>query len=109
MSVHMDAVLPPTLLGKGQMFHFTPAGTANRPGRSVTVAVRIDPIAVRGILVRAASPAGTVHGAVPLAIAPTGFNLGVSRGYHSFAQSLVPTGEARKSDTTRTSALWGKS
>ena len=91
--------LPLSSLGKGQMFHFTPAGTANRPSRSVTVAVRVDPGAVRGILAGATTPDAAAPGVAPLQIAPTAFNLGVSRGYHSFAQGLVPAAEGRKADT----------
>ena len=98
LSARLAPALPLTSLGKGQMFHFTPAGTANRPSRSVTVAVRVDPLAVRGILVRAASPSAPSTGIAPLQIAPTAFTLGVSRGYHSFAQGLVPAGEGRKPD-----------
>ena len=88
-------------LGKGQMFHFTPAGNANRPDRSVTVAVRVDPQIGQTILVRAARPAiaASAPGITPLQIAPTAFSLGVSRGYQSFAQSLVPAREGRKADT----------
>jgi hypothetical protein len=88
-------------LGKGQMFRFTPAGNANRPDRSVTVAVRVDPLVGQSILVRAARPALAVSapGAAQLQISPTAFNLGVSRGYQSFAESLVPTAESRKPHT----------
>ncbi len=88
-------------LGKGQMFRFTPAGNANRLDRSVTVAVRVDPQIGQAILVRAAIPIAAVSmpGAAPLQIAPTAFNLGVSRGFQSFAEGIVPAGEARKPDT----------
>ena len=34
--------LPIRSLAKGQLYPFTPAGTPNRPDRSVTVAVRVD-------------------------------------------------------------------
>ena len=88
-------------LGKGQMFRFTPAGNANRPDRSVTVAVRVDPQIGQAILVRAARPAiaASTPGIAPVQIAPTAFNLGVSRGYRSFAQGIVPAGESRKTET----------
>ncbi len=99
LSARLAPALPLTSLGKGQMFRFTPAGTDSRPSRSVTVAVRVDPLAVRGILVRAASPAVASPGVAPLQIAPTAFNLGVSRGYLSFAQTIVPATDARKADT----------
>lgn len=79
-------------LAKGAQFPFTPAGTPYRADRSVTVAVRVDPEAARTIIVRgraglavAASNDGT-----PLRIAPAAFSLGLSRGYQTFAQDLVP-------------------
>ncbi|MDE2595503.1 MAG: hypothetical protein KGL44_01365 [Sphingomonadales bacterium] len=64
----------------GGLFRFTPAGTATRPDRSITVAVRVDPatasaITVRGILPerpQVATAAAAVH------IAPTAYNLGVA-------------------------------
>lgn len=77
-------------LAKGTPYPFTPAGTANRPDRSVTVAVRVDAETARAITVRAGSIriAQTLAGA-DLRIAPTGFNLGVSRGYANFAAGPV--------------------
>ncbi|MBW8754859.1 MAG: hypothetical protein JF595_12050 [Sphingomonadales bacterium] len=91
--------IPMRSLAKGPLYPFTPAGTPNRPDRSVTVAVRVDSgapqmISVRGVRVADASEAGTA----PLRIAPTAFNLGVSRGYHNFAQNLVPPADLRKLD-----------
>lgn len=77
-------------LAKGQLFPFTPAGTPNRPDRAVTVAVRVDPEAAQAIIVRGRVPlAPASPEAARLAIAPTAFNLGVSRGYQNFAQNLV--------------------
>ena len=94
---HLARAIPIRSLAKGPLYPFTPAGTPNRPDRSVTVAVRIDSgapqvISVRGIRVAAASDTQ------PLRIAPTAFNLGVSRGYHNFAQSLVPAPDMHKLD-----------
>lgn len=91
--------IPIRSLAKGQLYPFTPAGTPNRPDRSVTVAVRVDSgapqmISVRGNRLAAASETS----AAPLRIAPTAFNLGVSRGYHNFAQDLVPPAELRKAE-----------
>ncbi len=98
MSVHLADSLPARSLGKGQLLHFTPAATAGRPDRSVTVAVRVDPRTARALAVHpvGAAVAGTQGAASPLQIAPMAFNLGVSRGYRSFAQSLVPATEIRK-------------
>jgi hypothetical protein len=87
-------------LPKGQLFRFTPAGTSTRPDRSVTVAVRVDPETAQAISIRnpmdgmpmAAGPGGVLR------IAPMAFNLGVSRGYQSFAQNLVLPAEIHKID-----------
>ncbi|WP_237449494.1 hypothetical protein [Novosphingobium silvae] len=83
-------------LAKGQMFPFTPAGTPNRQDRAVTVAVRVDPEAAQAIIVHGRSPmAQAGQDAGRLRISPTAFNLGVSRGYQNFAQSLVAQPPAR--------------
>ena len=85
--------IPLRSLAKGKLYPFTPANTPNRPDRSVTVAVRVDPqvIGVKGV------HSGD-SGAAPVRIAPTAFNLGVSRGYENFAQTLVPSAENRKAE-----------
>lgn len=70
-------------LSRGQMFRFTPAGTADRPERAVTVAVRVDPGTARAMAVRMGDVALS-SGAASLRIAPTAYSLGVSRGYQSF-------------------------
>jgi len=71
----------------GKQMRFTPAGAANRSGRSVTVAVRVDEAAARAISVRqalAAADDAQSSLAAPR-IAPTRYNLGVARGYEGFA------------------------
>ena len=84
-------------LAKGPLYPFTPAGTPNRPNRSVTVAVRVDQATAQAIMVRGVRlPPAEVAGTA-LRIAPTAFALGVSRGYHNFAQDLVPP-DSRKGD-----------
>lgn len=68
--------------GEGGLFRFTPAGSASRPDRSVTVAVRVDPETARAITVR-----GTIRGMVApsaqgiaaVQIAPTAYNLSLAR------------------------------
>lgn len=77
---------------KARMLRFTPAGAANRPDRSVTVAIRVDAETARAISVRSAiaaaqGEAGRGPGAVVLA--PMRYNLGVARGYKSFAQPVT--------------------
>jgi hypothetical protein len=89
--------IPMRSLAKGPLYPFTPAGTPNRPDRSVTVAVRVDPITVRGMAAGGQLAPPADGGATPMRIAPTAFALGVSRGYRNFAQDLA-TSEARKID-----------
>ncbi len=78
------------------LFHFTPAGLTNRPDRSVTVAVRVDSATAREIIVLAnptVSANPHLANITPtLRIAPTAYNLGMSRGYHSFSQDAPLTG-----------------
>jgi hypothetical protein len=75
--------------GSARLMRFTPAGVAERASRSVTVAIRIDEEAARAISVRSAiaSAQEQVAGDAGVRIAPTRFNLGVSRGYQSFAKA----------------------
>jgi hypothetical protein len=102
VAAHLVSSVPVRSLARGQAFRFTPVDTAGRPDRSVTVAVRIDPATAQSILVLAprARLAVSAVSAVPAALqlSPTGFNLGVSRGYRSFAQNLAPSPEIRKLD-----------
>ena len=104
LSARLAPALSARSLGKGQMFHLTPAGNGNRPDRSVTVAVRVDPLIVQGVMARGTNPASVAvaPGVAPLQIAPTAFNLGVARGYHGFAQgqAIVPPAELRKTETS---------
>ncbi|EJL20959.1 hypothetical protein [Novosphingobium sp. AP12] len=82
-------------LAKGQLFPFTPAGTPDRQDRAVTVAVRVDPEAAQAIIVHGRAPMAQAPQDARLRIAPTAFNLGVSRGYQNFAQNLVPQAPAK--------------
>ncbi len=87
-------------LTKGQLYRFTPAGTSMRPGRSITVAVRVDSDTARAISVRKVLSANTAAppATVPLRISPDAYSLGVSRGYHSFAQGFAVPADSRKAD-----------
>jgi len=80
-------------LTSGQTFHFTPAGSATRPDRSVTVAVRVDAVGAHAILVRAPARESAA-GLAALRIAPTAYSLGVARGFQNFT---IP-GTARRGD-----------
>jgi hypothetical protein len=74
--------------GSNRLMRFTPAGAAERGSRSVTVAVRVDEETAQAISVRSAIAAAreqmSANSAVRLA--PVRYNLGLSRGYQSFAQ-----------------------
>ena len=84
-------------LGDGKVFRFTPAGTAMRPDRSVTVAVRVDAETARAISVRQPLGDGALgSGMGTLRIAPNAYTLGVSRGYQTFAQTFVLPGAINK-------------
>lgn len=76
------AITVPGLSG-GQAFHFTPAGSATRSDRSVTVAVRVDAVGANAIQVLAPSRDNQAALAA-LRIAPTAYSLGMSRGLQSF-------------------------
>lgn len=74
--------------GKEALLHFTPAGLAARPDRSVTVAVRVDAETARAIVVRGpSSGAQRLQAAGPnlRLAAPNAYNLGLSRGYQNFS------------------------
>ena len=88
-------------LAKGQLFPFTPAGARDEATRSVTVAVRVDPATAEAITVRGRSMIQPDSEATRLRIAPTGFNLGVSRGYRNFTQDIArqAAGPALSSET----------
>lgn len=88
-SENLSRIIAMRSLAKGHAFPFTPAGTPNRPERSLTVAVRVDPEAAKAIIVRRSSLAIAENEPGALRFASTGFNLGVSRGYQNFAQNLV--------------------
>jgi hypothetical protein len=94
------------MLPKGQGFRFTPAGTATRPDRSITVAVRVDSDSARAITVRKSLEAAPSAASVtPLRIAPTGYNLGVSRGYQGFSSVGTLGSDIRKIDMPDLSAF----
>lgn len=81
--------------GSNRLMRFTPAGVAERGSRAVTVAVRVDEETAQAISVRSAVATAREQMAAssPVRIAPVRYNLGLSRGYQSFAQ---PTELSRK-------------
>ncbi|WFL78499.1 hypothetical protein P7228_05385 [Altererythrobacter arenosus] len=77
---------------------FTPAGTATRRDRTVTVAVRVDSDVAQAISVRQSieSAPGAAKGIA--AITPARYNLGLARGYQSFARPVALPDTVRKID-----------
>lgn len=74
--------------GSSRLMRFTPAGVAERGTRSVTVAVRVDGESAKAISVRSAIATAREQMSAnsTVRIAPVRYNLGLSRGYQSFAQ-----------------------
>jgi hypothetical protein len=84
--------------GQAQMLRFTPAGVAEHGKRSLTVAVRVDDDAAQAIQVRSAIAAAQDEMAAgSVRIVSTRYNLGLARGYQSFAQ---PSGLSKKLSET---------
>jgi hypothetical protein len=82
---------------RGHMMRFTPAGAYNRPDRSVTVAIRVDDETARAISVRAAIAAARGEpGQGTFVMTPGRYDLGMARGYRSFAQAFALPAEVRK-------------
>lgn len=73
-------------LNKGQTFRFTPGAAPSRLERSVTVAVRLDTANARTVT---AHGKGGSESGLGFGIAPTAYNLGVTRGYRGFAEGRV--------------------
>lgn len=77
-------------------FRFTPANTQPLGDRTVTVAVRVNEETAQAISVRSAVDAAKAapgNRAAIAAIEPTRYNLGIARGYKSFARPIVDTSE----------------
>ena len=79
--------------GAARLLRFTPAGAADHASRAVTVAVRVDENTAEAISVRSAIEAAReqVAGESGARVATTRYNLGVARGYESFARPTAPT------------------
>jgi len=88
--------------GHARLMRFTPAGVADHASRSVTVAVRVDEDSAQAISVRSAIAAAMdqVAGESGVRIASTRYNLGVSRGYQSFAKPAAPVVSHALSDAS---------
>jgi len=86
-------LLAARIAARGQEMRFTPAGNSLGRGRTVTVAIRVDPetaqaVSVRGAIAAAKAEAGA--GPSLASLARTRYNLGISRGYQSFAKPAAP-------------------
>ncbi|ANY18883.1 hypothetical protein A6F68_00348 [Tsuneonella dongtanensis] len=82
------------IAARGQTLRFTPAGSAPGKNRTVTVAIRVAPEQARAISVRSAIAAAKGEaGAGPsiATLAKSRYNLGISRGYETFAKPAVPS------------------
>lgn len=98
----ITAQIPGRAAGHARLFRFTPAGMENRPDRAVTVAVRVSELGSDGFVVRTPLAAGAnAPGAAPILIAPMVYNLGLSRGYQSFAATAAAPREIAKLDVQR--------
>lgn len=75
--------------GIPRMIRFTPAGASQGAERAVTVAVRVDEEAAQAISVQAAINAARepVAAANNARMSATRYNLGLARGYRSFAET----------------------
>lgn len=85
-------------------FRFTPTNTKPVGDRTVTVAVRIDGSTAQAISVRSAIDAAPGGREGFTAIEPTRYNLGIARGYKSFARPIAQS-ENRVGVGTRTLTL----
>lgn len=79
------------IAARGKALRFTPAGAAEDSTSTITVAVRVDDRTARAISVRSALAAAQGQpGTGAPALAGTRYNLGVARGYQSFAKPQQP-------------------
>ncbi|WP_427963925.1 hypothetical protein [Altererythrobacter sp.] len=72
----------------GDGLRFTPAGTTNKGERTVTVAIRVDDDVARAISLRNAIESVPGAGKGISAISSTRYDLGIARGYQSFARPV---------------------
>lgn len=87
------------MAARGHSMRFTPAGTALDSDRRATVAIRVAPNEARAISVRSAIAAAQGEpGAGPsmATLARSRYNLGISRGYESFAKTTAPALDLKK-------------
>jgi hypothetical protein len=83
------------IAARGQEMRFTPAGGLGAQRQTVTVAIRVDEPTARAISVRTAAASARAitasdagKGPSIASIAPARYNLGIARGYRSFAKPV---------------------
>lgn len=87
------------MAARGHSMRFTPAGTALDSDRRATVAIRVAPDEARAISVRSAIAAAQGepgNGPSIATLARGRYNLGISRGYESFAKTTAPALDLKK-------------
>ena len=88
-----------SIRAKGLDLSFTPAGATAPRDTTITVAVRVDDQTARAISVNTAkSIAQAKVGTGKLAITPTRYNLGIARGYQTFAKTPKSIGAGLATD-----------
>lgn len=81
------------IAARGHAMRFTPAGTSLDGDRTVTVAIRVTADQARAVSVRSAiaSARGEAGNGPSIAtLAKSRYNLGISRGYETFAKPVAP-------------------
>lgn len=92
--------------GQARMMRFTPAGAGSSGSeRSVTVAVRVDQATAQALSAATSIAAARdeASAAAGLRVTPTRYNLGLARGYGSFAQA--PSQAASRAAAGRSATL----
>lgn len=95
-----------------KMFRFTPAASAAKGSRALTIAVRVRPDSAKAINIRPDLASDGGQGAGLVQITPTAFSLGVAKGFTKFAlpasirqqdEALPDIGQLGRSDSARKS------
>lgn len=89
------------IAARGQAMRFTPAGATLDGERTITVAIRVAPEVARAISVRSAIAAAQAEPGVGpsfATLAKSRYNLGLSRGYETFAKPVAPSLDLKRID-----------
>lgn len=103
-----DLVRRAEAIAEAKGLTFTPAGNVGLKSKPITVAVRVDDEVARAVTLRRSAALAAAEPSAgrraPLAITPTRFDLGIARGYQSFAQP-APSVSAQLGTGSRRLAL----